>query len=65
MKKMISDKKEVCAKHDAYTLMEMHGLLNKVVIELPEDQRSSARFEIDSELYPYDDNEYPKMFLTW
>ena len=65
MKKLIQDTTEVFGRYDGGSLQDVIDCMTYCVNNLPEDQRASARFVVDSKNYDYDDNDYPTFVMSW
>lgn len=65
MKKIISDSKQVMDRYTGLTRDEMITMMDKALSQIPEDEHSSATFEIDQYSYPYDPNDYYALFMKF
>lgn len=65
MKKLISDAESIVGRHESHSRDELVQALDKAIASLPESSRASAYFEIDIENYPYDQSDYPKLFIKY
>ena len=65
MKKIVQAAEKIMTRHEELTRDKLVELLDAEIEALPEDQRASARFEIDEYGYAYDDNTYYALFIKW
>lgn len=65
MKKLVSDQTSVLSRYSGHTRDEVVAVLDSAIASLPEASRSSARFEIDIENFPYDNTDYPALFMKY
>lgn len=65
MKKMVTDSNNIMGRYSAKTRDEMVAMMDDHISDLPEDQRASARFDIEEYGYAYDETTYFALFMKW
>lgn len=61
----MNERKDILSRYTSYSRDELVKELDLQISILPEDERASVRFEVDTDSQPYDSSEYPKLFMTW
>ena len=65
MKKLLEDRTEIAGRWDEFTRDKLVERIDKALDQLSNEQRLTATFGVDIECYPYDDGEYPKLFVKF
>jgi hypothetical protein len=64
-KQLVPDSEQLMACYDDRTRDEMIKMMDEALAALPEDQRASAMFSIDTYSAPYDDSTYCALFMEF
>ena len=65
MRKFVEETRELFDQYDTFTYASLCDRLKLEIDRLPEDQKSSVRFEIENISYPYDEGVYPYMVMRF
>ena len=65
MKYLVTEQHSILGEYEHCTRDELVSILDEEIAKVPEENRSTVRFLIDTASAPYEDGRYPKLFITY
>lgn len=65
MKNLLAVSDAILGRYQSLSRDQMIEAMDQAIAAIPETSRASARFEIGIENYPYDEGDYPQLFIQY